>query len=339
MQRSLKVMYSLAVANKSLSERYIRSYSYAFNDKEKTNEIYGIADAYDYGARMYDPRLGRFMSTDPIVHSPQSPYNNSYNNPIVFVDPYGESGVIYLVVSGNTLSKLGKEEAEDIINQANMILHNLIGTAATVVLYNSSENGPFDPDNIDPTDTYIMLGDDNDLKQYEGKYNLSSNSTLDVLHPEESNAGGPIYNMNHISSLHKGGIINVDDAISMAKLLYTGKKYAYSTIVKLYLGYLVVHAASHNVAGDHIPGTLLANGDETLKGLTGGYLAGNKLMLYVPPLNKVSLLSYEMKSNRLFNPYIRAMGTIFMDNYKKNQEKKEDKKKKSDDKPKQLPRF
>jgi RHS repeat-associated protein len=70
------------------------SYRFAFNGKEKTNEIYGNSDAYDYGMRMYDPRLGRFMSVDPISNKfPQlSPYQYASNNPILNIDVDGLEG-------------------------------------------------------------------------------------------------------------------------------------------------------------------------------------------------------------------------------------------------------
>jgi RHS repeat-associated protein len=67
------------------------SYRFAFDDKEKTNEVYGTADAYDYGMRFYDPRLSRFMSPDPaeIKYPWQSPYAFIRNNPIALVDFLG----------------------------------------------------------------------------------------------------------------------------------------------------------------------------------------------------------------------------------------------------------
>ncbi|WP_308131217.1 RHS repeat-associated core domain-containing protein [uncultured Flavobacterium sp.] len=62
-------------------------YNYKYNGKEFQNEM-GM-DLYDYGARNYDPALGRFLQVDPITHHNQSPYVAFDNNPIVFVDPDG----------------------------------------------------------------------------------------------------------------------------------------------------------------------------------------------------------------------------------------------------------
>jgi len=45
--------------------------------------------AYDFFARYYDPKIGRFYGLDPITKASESPYVYCYNNPLSYSDPYG----------------------------------------------------------------------------------------------------------------------------------------------------------------------------------------------------------------------------------------------------------
>lgn len=53
-----------------------RNYRYGFNGKENDNEVKGNGNQQDYGMRIYDPRLGKFLSVDPL--SRNFPWNSSY---------------------------------------------------------------------------------------------------------------------------------------------------------------------------------------------------------------------------------------------------------------------
>ncbi|MDP4150865.1 MAG: RHS repeat-associated core domain-containing protein [Bacteroidota bacterium] len=59
-------------------------YRYGFNGKENDDEVRGANDEIDYGKRGYDPRIGRFMSVDPLAK--RYPYYSAYqfagNTPI-----------------------------------------------------------------------------------------------------------------------------------------------------------------------------------------------------------------------------------------------------------------
>jgi RHS repeat-associated protein len=74
------------------------SYAHGFNGMRKDDEIHNATGtSYDFGARLYDPRVGRFLSLDPLASSfaDWSPYVFAFDNPIVYIDPDGRSGKDY----------------------------------------------------------------------------------------------------------------------------------------------------------------------------------------------------------------------------------------------------
>ncbi|MFT3676825.1 MAG: RHS repeat-associated core domain-containing protein [Chitinophagaceae bacterium] len=66
-------------------------YRYGFNGKEKDSDINSLT-AYDYGFRIYNPAIGRFLSVDPLSESFPwfSPYQFAGNSPITFIDLDGQ---------------------------------------------------------------------------------------------------------------------------------------------------------------------------------------------------------------------------------------------------------
>ena len=73
---------------------------YKYNGKEYDGKK-GL-NWYDYGARMYDAALGRFMTVDPLAEKyyPMSPYGYCLNNPIKFIDADGRLPRIYIERKG-----------------------------------------------------------------------------------------------------------------------------------------------------------------------------------------------------------------------------------------------
>jgi RHS repeat-associated protein len=70
----------------------VNNYRFGYNGKENDNDVEGLGNQQNYGMRIYDPRLGRFLSIDPLAHqfAYWTPFQFSGNNPIKFVDLDGE---------------------------------------------------------------------------------------------------------------------------------------------------------------------------------------------------------------------------------------------------------
>ena len=64
------------------------NYRYGFNGKEMDNEVSGSGNQYDYSFRIYNPRIGKFLSVDPLCdkYPWYTPYQFAGNKPIWAID-------------------------------------------------------------------------------------------------------------------------------------------------------------------------------------------------------------------------------------------------------------
>jgi RHS repeat-associated protein len=83
-------------------------YRYGFNGKENDNEVKGEGNEQDYGMRIYDPRVGRFLSVDPLTKSypTLTPYQFGSNDPIESIDVDGLERMDYRLTVVDGKSKL-----------------------------------------------------------------------------------------------------------------------------------------------------------------------------------------------------------------------------------------
>jgi RHS repeat-associated protein len=138
-------------------------YRYGFNGKENDNDVKGEGNQQDYGMRVYDSRIGKFLSIDPLTKKyPQlTPYQFASNSPVMGIDLDGLEQ--YYAADGNLLGKVGKsteiriidtkgvKNATDLINKLNKTNNskqreafNTILRAGSKESYNSKDDAAAD---------------------------------------------------------------------------------------------------------------------------------------------------------------------------------------------------
>jgi RHS repeat-associated protein len=104
-------------------------YRFGFNGMENENEFTGKTGSHlDFGARIYDSRLGRWLSVDPSMQSYPylSPFVFVNNNPNIYIDPDGRKFILSFRLKETTEFYNRKvNELKNSSNLFNVIYSNL----------------------------------------------------------------------------------------------------------------------------------------------------------------------------------------------------------------------
>ncbi len=220
---------------------------FSFNGMEKDDEVKGLGNSLDFGARMYDPRLGRWLSMDP--HNEKypwlSPYLSFANNPIIVVDIKGRDNIIYLVVLSSTEGVLTKAQIDDIVAQANQNFKDM-GLKTEVRIADPST---FDITKMDETDAVAVLGNKKGVINFIDKKLDKSFSTY-LSKEWEGGENNPEISENEDGD-PSGNIIAIDVNGIEGFATKLGLNDEANPTVKA--GALIInHGAGHNSGADHL---------------------------------------------------------------------------------------
>ncbi|PCJ64657.1 MAG: hypothetical protein COA58_13035 [Bacteroidetes bacterium] len=93
----IELNYPFGMIMDNRSETFTtKGYRFGFNGKEGDNEVSEEGNVYDYGFRIYNPRLAKFLSVDPLTKSYPwyTPYQFAGNMPIAAIDLDGLESMI-----------------------------------------------------------------------------------------------------------------------------------------------------------------------------------------------------------------------------------------------------
>ncbi|MEJ0105486.1 MAG: RHS repeat-associated core domain-containing protein [Bacteroidota bacterium] len=159
---------------------YRGNYRYGFNGKEQDKETVSTTTC-DYGLRIYNPALGRFLSVDPIASS--FPWYTSYqfagNSPLANIDLNGEEPRLATIINPKTQSVLQvltiDIKVKGVENFSNRSMYLDVTTWANKIMDHAFKAGQSKDENIVVTLNFIESNNIDPQKDFYIEFTSGSN--------------------------------------------------------------------------------------------------------------------------------------------------------------------
>ncbi len=172
LQHSIQSPFGMVMPGRNWTAATASGYGFGFNGKLKDDAMMGNSNVYDFGARIYDARLGRWLGVD--VHQAKypnlSPYNSFNNNPTLLIDPDGKT----FYINGNTAQ--AQQDIKDMIDPfyIDKMVFTDIGGGMMRVDFNWEDGGTLNHD----SGAKLLIN----LTSASENYVYTVSNTYDVLH-------------------------------------------------------------------------------------------------------------------------------------------------------------
>jgi RHS repeat-associated protein len=192
---------------------------FQYNGKERGDEIvlddpvrdfdveFGM---YDYGARLYDPAIGRWTSTDPAakMYSSWNPYHYVYNNPLKFIDPTGA-----IIEDPDDIVKNQKSSLQsNISNLQEFIDKGMVSSELGNKLIRVNKSMLKSIKNLEKSDQVYKIFNSGDGKEGGVQYDASNgNINIGIGSGADNYSGLVAHELEHASQYERGEISVVSD--------------------------------------------------------------------------------------------------------------------------------